>query len=122
MSKRRKGHEQRKPVANGDGLSEADTKPGGKLYEEAVARGAAVAKKVSEADGPLHFDAVEAETLRVLVLGLQEQVKLCQMVNTATALALQRHRLQLVHHEHEDGTISYDLQPQPEQDEPVTVN
>ena len=42
---------------------ETDTAPGGKLYDAVVQQGADLARKVRESDGPLHFDATEAETL-----------------------------------------------------------
>ena len=88
---------------------ETDTKPGGKLYDEVMQRGVDVARKVTEADGPLHFDATEAETLRVLMLGLQQQAKIAQQTNYAIAAALYRKHLQIVGHEHDDGTFTVDL-------------
>ena len=50
-----------------------ETEPVGTLDEAALLRAADVARKVTEADGPLHFNATEAATLRVLMLGLQRQ-------------------------------------------------
>ena len=67
---------------------ETDTAPGGKLYEAAVQQGADLARKVRESDGPLHFDATEAETLRVLMYGLQQSLSTCQQTNYAIAAAL----------------------------------
>ena len=48
-----------------------DTQPGKNLCGEALQRGADVARKVSESDGPLQFDASEAESLRVILMGLR---------------------------------------------------
>ena len=72
-------------------------------------RGVDVAQKVIDADGPLHFDATEAATLRVLMLGLQQQTKIAQQANYAIAAALYRKHLQVVGHEHDDGTFTVDL-------------
>ena len=58
-----------------------DTEPGGKLYEDAVQRGADVARKVNDADGPLHLDADEAATLKVLLLGFQKEAEIAQEAN-----------------------------------------
>ena len=44
---------------------------------------------------------------------LQGQVTELQGLNTAMALGLYRKRLQVVHREHEDGTISFDLENAP---------
>ena len=87
-----------------------DTQPGGKLYEAALQRGAAVARKVTEADGPLQFDAVEAEALRVILMGLQMELHIAQQANYAIAAALYRKHLTIVHHENDDGTFTVDLQ------------
>ena len=35
-------------------------------------------------------------------------------------LAIYRKRLQVIHEEHDDGSVSFDLQPAPPDDEPVT--
>ena len=86
-----------------------DTEPGGKLYEEAVQRGADVARKVNETDGPLHLDADEAETLKVILLGLQESLSICQQTNYAVAAALYRKNLQIVSHDNGDGSFTVDL-------------
>ena len=43
------------------------------------------------------------------------------MINTAMALAIYRKRLQVIHHEHDDGSISFDLQHEPEQ-QVTTIN
>ena len=37
------------------------------------------------------------------------------------AAALYRKRLQVVHHEHDDGSVSFDLQPAPPDDEPTVT-
>ena len=101
---------------------ETDTKPGGKLYDEVMQRGVDVARKVTEADGPLHFNATEADTLRVLMLGLQRQAHIAQQVNIVVAAALYRKHLQIVHHENSDGTFTVDLRPAPPDDAPVAVH
>ena len=48
-------------------------------------------------------------------------LKLTGMVR-GMAAALYRKRLQVVHHEHDDGSVSFDLQPAPPDDAPVSVN
>jgi hypothetical protein len=101
--------------------SKEDTQPGGKLYNEAMARGVDVARKVTESDGPLHFNATEAETLRVLMLGLQRQAHIAQETNYAIAAALYRKHLQIVSHASDDGTFTVDLVVEPEP-QPETVN
>ena len=97
-----------------------DTEPGGKLYDEALHRGAAVARKVNEADGPLHLDATEAATLKVILLGLQAQAEIAQEANRSIAEALYRNQLQVVHRANTDGSGSYDLAPTP--NNPATIN
>ncbi len=66
---------------------ETETEPGGKLYEATLQRGAAVARKVNEADGPLHLDADETATLKVLMLGLQKQISIAQQTNYAIGVS-----------------------------------
>ena len=39
-------------------------------------------------------------------------------MNSGFMAALYRKRLQLVHEEHDDGSVSFDLQPAPPDDEP----
>ena len=97
-----------------------DTEPGGKLDEAALQRGVDVARKVSEADGPLHLDADEAATLKVILLGLQKQAEIAQEANRSIGEAITRAQLQVVHHESSDGSASYDLAPIP--DTPATIN
>ena len=100
---------------------ETDTAPGGKLYDAVVQQGADLARKVRESDGPLHFNATEAETLRVLMLGLQRQAHIAQETNYAIAAALYRKHLQIVSHASDDGTFTVDLVVEPEP-QPETVN
>ena len=88
---------------------ETDTAPGGKLYDAVVQQGADLARKVRESDGPLHFDATEAETLRVLMYGLHESLSICQQTNYAIAAALYRKNLQTVSHDNGDGSFTVDL-------------
>ena len=71
-------------------MTDKDTQPGGKLYEAAVQAGADVARKVNEADGPLHLDADEAASLKVLMYGLHESLSICQQTNYAIGAALYR--------------------------------
>ena len=98
---------------------ETDTQPGGKLYDEAVQKGAELARKVIDADGPLDFDAPEVATLQVLLQGLQHQAHIAQQVNRAMAEVLYRQGFQLIHRENPDGSVIFDLQNKPT-DEPVT--
>ena len=49
----------------------------------------------------------------------QENLKLTRMVD-GFAAGLYRKRLQLVHEEHDDGSVSFDLQPAPPDTEPDT--
>ena len=55
----------------------------------------------------------------------QENLQL-RRLNSAMGLAIYRKRLQVIHEEHDDGSVSFDLQPAPPNDEPdtkpVTVN
>ena len=48
------------------------------------------------------------------------QLALAQTCNCAMALALYRKRLQVIHHDHDDGTVSFDLQPAPPDPAEVT--
>ena len=89
------------------------------IDEAALQWGADVARKVNEADGPLHLDASEAATLKVILLGLQAQAEIAQEANRSIAEALFVNRLQVVHRENTDGSGSYDLAPTPN---PATVN
>ena len=65
-----------------------------------------MARKVTEADGPLQFDAVEAEALRAILMGLQMELHIAQQANYAIAAALYRKHLTIVHHENDDGTFT----------------
>ena len=51
-----------------------------KLDEAALQRSAAVVRKVNEADGPLHLDADEAATLKVILLGFQKQTQIDALI------------------------------------------
>ena len=83
-------------------------------------------------DGALTLTADEANELRDSLRAvfkrddvLQGQVTELTGLSNMMALALYRKRLQVVHHEHEDGTISFDLEPAPPdplEDVPATVN
>ena len=84
-----------------------------------------------EGDGPITLTTAEANELRDTLQGLFEwddqllgQITQLQELNTMMALGLYRKRLQVVHHEHSDGTISFDLQPTPPEpdDKPATMN
>ena len=91
-----------------------DTEPGGKLYEAAMQAGAAVAQKLTDADGPVSFDADEAGALKVIMLGLQKQLHIGQETNRVIAAALYRKHLTIVHHENDDGkTFTVDLIEKP---------
>ena len=59
---------------------ETDTEPVGTLDEAALQRGAAVVRKVNEADGPLHLDADEAATLKAILLGFQKQTQIDALI------------------------------------------
>ena len=88
------------------------------------AQSVTMAAKVT-GEGPMVLTTAEANALRAVVKKLLGDLSLAQGVNTAMLLALYRKRLQVVHHEHEDGTISYDLQPappDPAEDALATVN
>ena len=53
------------------------------------------------------------------------QLTLAQGLNTAMAAGLHRKRLMVTHEEHDDGTVSFDLQPAPPdplEDVPATIN
>ena len=82
--------------------------------------------------GPITLTKAEANELRDTVRTvlqrddvLQGRVTELQGLNTMMALGLYRKRLQVIHHEHDDGTVSFDLQPaplDPLEDAPATVN
>ena len=57
-----------------------DTEPVGKLDEAALQRGAAVVRKVNEADGPLHLDADEAAILKAILLAFQKQTEIDALI------------------------------------------
>ena len=101
-----------------------EKQPGGPIYDEAdLQRGADVARKVNESDGPLQFDAAEAESLRVILTGLQRALSIAQQTNYGIAAALYRKHLQIVHHESDDGkTFTVDLIVKPPEDTKPTVN
>lgn len=75
-------------------------------------------------EGPMALTTAEANALRAMVKKLLGQVTELQGLNSMMALALYLKRLQVVHEEHEDGTISFDLEPasDPAADVPETVN
>ena len=83
-------------------------------------------------DGPITLTTDESNELRDSLRAvfkrddvLQGQVTELTGLSNMMALALYRKRLQVVHHEHEDGTISFDLEPAPPdplEDVPATVN
>ena len=84
--------------------------------------GADVARKVTEADGPVSLDADEAATLKIIMLGLQKQLHIAQETNLVVAAALYRKHLQVVHREHDDGTFEVDLVRKPDPDEAATIH
>ena len=92
-----------------------DTEPGGKIDDAALQRGADVTRKVNEADGPLHLDADETATLKMLLLGFQAQAEIAQEANRSIAEALYRNQLQVVL-----GSDGFHLAPMP--DQPATMN
>ena len=71
-------------------------------------------------EGPINLTTAEANALRGMVRQLLGQVTELQGLNTMMALGLYRQRLQVIHHEHEDGTVSFDLQPAPPDPADVT--
>ena len=76
-------------------------------------------------EGKIKLTTAEANALRAMVRQLLGQVTELQGLNSAMALALYRKRLQVVHREHDDGTISFDLEnapPDPASDVAETVN
>ena len=83
-------------------------------------------------DGPITLTTDESNELRDSLRAvfkrddvLQGRVTELQGLNTMMALGLYRKRLQVVHYEHDDGTVSFDLQPAPPdplEDAPATVN
>ena len=76
---------------------ETDTEPAGTLDEAALQRGAAVVRKVNEADGPLHLDADEAATLKAILLGFQKQTQIDALIEALTVpmSAVRRRRAML---------------------------
>ena len=104
-------------------MTDKDTQPGEPIYDDAdLQRGADVARKVNDSDGPLQFDAAEAESLRVILMGLQRALSIAQQTNYSIAAAIYRKNLTIVHHESDDGTITVDLIVKPPEDTKPTVN
>ena len=75
-------------------------------------------------EGPMALTTPEANALRAVIKKLLGQVTELQRLNSMMAHALAGKRLQVVHQEHEDGTISFDLEPAPDPaaDAPETIN
>ena len=71
-------------------------------------------------DGPIAMPKAEANALRAMLRGLLQELIVAQGVNRVMVEALYRQGFQLTHVEHDDGTVSYNLQNAP-QDSP-TVN
>ena len=72
--------------------------------------------------GPVVLTTAELRQLRKAFEDIgQTNLRLTGMVR-GMAAALYRKRLQVVHYEHADGSVSFDLQPAPPDDEPVSVN
>ena len=94
------------------------------MTNEPRAESVTMAAKVT-GNGPMALTTAEANALRAVIKNLLGQVTELQGLNTAMAAALYRKRLMVVHEEHEDGTVSFDLQPAPPdplEDTPATVN
>ena len=83
---------------------------------------ATLVDKLLAKKGPAAFTKGELAQLRAAFEDVSTtNLRLTGMVR-GMAAALYRKRLQVVHHEHDDGSVSFDLQPAPPDDEPVTVN
>ena len=85
---------------------------------------ASMAKQVM-ATGPIALTTPEADALRAVIEKLLGQVTELQGLNTIMAAALYRKRLMVVHEEHDDGTVSFNLEPappDPADDAPATLN
>ena len=103
--------------------TDPDTQPGGKLYDAAMHAAAAVAQKLTDADGPVSFDADEAAALKIIMLGLQKQLSICQQTNYAVAAALYRKHLRVdVKRENADGTFEVDLVRKPDPDDAAPIH
>ena len=63
----------------------------------------------------------EANALRAMLRGLLQELTVAQGVNRAITEALYRQGFQLTHVEHDDGSVTYDLENAP-RDAPPTVN
>ena len=76
-------------------------------------------------DGPLELTEDEANELRDTLRAVFKRDNQLQGLNTMMSLALYRKRLQVVHRDHDDGSISFDLEPAPPdplEDVPAIVN
>ena len=81
-------------------------------------------------DGPIALSQGEANALRAMLRQmiklegtLQSQGLELSNINTAMVAALKRNSFRLTHQEHDDGTITFDLENVPQRpDEPVSVN
>ena len=70
--------------------------------------------------GPVTFTGEErARLLAAFEDQTQENLQL-RRLNSAMGAAIYRKRLQVIHEEHDDGSVSFDLQPAPPDDKPVT--
>ena len=73
-------------------------------------------------EGPVTFTGEErARLLAAFEDQTQENLQLRRM-NSGFAAGLYRKRLQLTCEEHDDGSVSFDLQPAPPDDAPMSVN
>ena len=71
-------------------------------------------------EGPVVLTKGELQQLQAAFADLiQTNLKLSRMVS-GMSLAIYRKRLQVIHEEHDDGSVSFDLQPAPPDDEPDT--
>ena len=75
-------------------------------------------------DKPVTFTGPEAQALGALVRRLYEHNRELDFYKTEMGLAIIRNGLEVIRHEHEDGTVSFDLEHAPSQvaDKPATMN
>ena len=72
--------------------------------------------------GPTTFTGEELGRLHGAFEDITQEILQLRRLNSGFAEALYRKRLQLTHTDNPDGSVSFDLQPAPPDDAPMSVN
>ena len=73
-------------------------------------------------EGPVTFTGEERARLLAAFEGLAQENLQCRRALYGIAEAHKRHNLQVTHTDNPDGSVSFDLQPAPPDDAPMSVN